>query len=80
MELSVSYRIDHRSEDYDKIKGYLFERDWKLGEDREKTIPDDIKKIIRKYARKRDYLIWERLEVIPPKRKEVPSYYMDIKK
>ena len=80
MELSVSYRIDHRSEDYDKIKDYLFERDWKLGEDREKAIPDDVKKIIRKYARKRDYLIWERLEVIPPKRKEVPSYYMDIKK
>lgn len=60
------FDIDKDDPNYDLINYYLYEKNWKLGEDFEKIVPKDIQESIKKYARELEFYIWKRLRISPP--------------
>ena len=60
------FDIDKDDPNYDLINYYLYERNWKLGEDFEKIVPKNIQESIKKYARELEFYIWKRLRISPP--------------
>lgn len=66
-EISYYFNIEEDNPDYNRIKYYIYEKNWKIGEDFEKIVPKDIQELIKKYIHYRDFMIWMRLKITPPK-------------